>query len=56
MSAHDVFPYLNLLYEQGGSDMYFSVGAVPQMKVEGVSRAIGKKLCLLHRYSKWRIS
>jgi len=43
MSAYDVFPYLNLLYEQGGSDMYFSVGAVPQMKVEGISRAIGKQ-------------
>lgn len=43
MSAHDVFPYLNLLYEQGGSDIYFSVGAVPQMKVEGASRAIGKQ-------------
>ncbi|MDY0249069.1 MAG: PilT/PilU family type 4a pilus ATPase [Pseudomonas sp.] len=42
MSAYDVFPYLNLLYEQGGSDMYFSVGAMPQMKVEGISRSIGK--------------
>ena len=43
MSDYDVFPYLNLLFEQGGSDMYFSVGAVPQMKVEGVSRTIGKQ-------------
>ena len=43
MSDHDVFPYLNVLHEQGGSDMYFSVGAVPQMKVEGASRAIGKQ-------------
>ncbi len=42
MSDYDAFPYLNLLYEQGGSDMYFSVGAVPQMKVEGASRSIGK--------------
>ena len=22
MSDYDVFPYLNLLFEQGGSDMY----------------------------------
>lgn len=43
MSNYDAFPYLNLLYEQGGSDMYFSVGAIPQMKVEGVSRSIGKQ-------------
>ncbi len=43
MSDYDVFPYLNLLFEQGGSDMYFSVGAIPQMKVEGVSRTIGKQ-------------
>ncbi len=43
MSDYDAFPYLNLLYEQGGSDMYFSVGAVPQMKVEGISRSIGKQ-------------
>lgn len=41
MSAYDVFPYLNVLYEQGGSDLYFSVGAVPQMKVEGSSRSVG---------------
>ena len=32
MSAYDVFPYLNLLSEQGGSDMYFSVSAIPQAK------------------------
>lgn len=43
MSAYDVFPYLNLLSEQGGSDMYLSVGAIPQLKAEGISRAIGKQ-------------
>lgn len=43
MSTYDVFPYLNLLHEQGGSDMYFSVGAIPQVKVEGISRTIGKQ-------------
>lgn len=42
MSAYDVFAYLNLLAEQGGSDMYFSVGAIPQVKVEGISKSIGK--------------
>lgn len=42
MSSNDIFSYLNLLHEHGGSDMYFSVGAVVQMKVEGASRAIGK--------------
>ena len=42
MSSHDIFNYLNLLHEHGGSDMYFSVGAAVQMKVEGTARIVGK--------------
>lgn len=56
MSDYDAFPYLNLLYEQGGSDMYFSVGAVPQMKVEGASRSIGKQALPRHLCNKWLTS
>lgn len=41
MSSHDIFNYLNLLHEQGGSDMYFSVGAAVQMKVEGAAHTVG---------------
>lgn len=41
MSTHDIFHYLGLLHEHSGSDMYFSVGSVIQMKVEGLSRSIG---------------
>lgn len=31
----DVYPLLQQLYELGGSDMFFSVGTPPQIKVEG---------------------
>ena len=31
----DVYPLLNQLYEQNGSDMFFSVGSPAQIKVEG---------------------
>jgi twitching motility protein PilU len=41
--AVDVFPYLQLLYERGGSDLFFSVGAPPHMKVEGHSQAVGER-------------
>ena len=36
----DVFPYLQTLYERGGSDLFFSVGAPVHMKLEGVSQAL----------------
>ena len=32
----DVYPYLQKLYSLGGSDMFFSVGTQPQLKVEGL--------------------
>lgn len=31
----DVYPLLQTLYEKGGSDMFFSVGTPPQIKLEG---------------------
>jgi twitching motility protein PilU len=39
----DVFSYLALLPQQGGSDMFFSVGAPPHIKVEGHSRPVGER-------------
>ena len=36
----DVFPYLQTLYERGGSDLFFSVGAPVHMKLEGISQAL----------------
>ncbi|MNF37036.1 Twitching mobility protein [compost metagenome] len=42
--AVDVFPYLQLLYERGGSDLFFSVGAPPHMKLEGHSQAVGERV------------
>ena len=35
-------PYLRLLSERGGSDLFFTVGAPPQVKIEGELRAIGQ--------------
>ncbi|WP_437879996.1 PilT/PilU family type 4a pilus ATPase [Pseudomonas sp. LRF_L74] len=42
--AIDVFPYLQLMHERGGSDLFLSVGAPPHMKVEGHSQIIGERL------------
>ncbi|MVW74001.1 PilT/PilU family type 4a pilus ATPase [Pseudomonas xionganensis] len=36
----DVFPYLQALYEKGGSDLFFSVGAPVHIKLEGISQAL----------------
>ena len=35
-------PYLRLLSERGGSDLFFTVGAPPQVKIEGELRPIGQ--------------
>jgi len=37
-----VFPYLKILAEKGGSDLYFSTGAPPSAKFSGVLTALGK--------------
>ena len=33
-----VFPYLELLHQHAGSDMFFSVGSPPHIKLEGHAR------------------
>lgn len=38
-----VFDYLKLLPQHAGSDMFFSVGAPPHIKVEGFSRPVGER-------------
>ncbi|HUE93767.1 PilT/PilU family type 4a pilus ATPase [Pseudomonas sp.] len=40
----DVFPYLQQLYERGGSDLFFSVGAPAHMKIEGISQALDQRV------------
>ena len=35
-------PYLRLLSERGGSDLFFTIGAPPQVKIEGELRPIGQ--------------
>lgn len=38
--VRDVFPFLQLLFQRGGSDLFFSVGAPPHIKVEGHSEPV----------------
>ena len=40
----DVYPYLQKLYSLGGSDMFFSVGTQPQLKVEGLTHPVGSEV------------
>ncbi|WP_371234401.1 PilT/PilU family type 4a pilus ATPase [Pseudomonas sp. QE6] len=40
----DVFSYLSQLPQNAGSDMFFSVGAPPHIKVEGHSRPVGERV------------
>ncbi|MFZ5467025.1 MAG: PilT/PilU family type 4a pilus ATPase [Pseudomonadota bacterium] len=35
-------PYLRLLSERGGSDLFFTTGAPPQIKIEGEMRPVGQ--------------
>ncbi len=37
-----VAPYLKILAEKGGSDLYFSTGAPPSAKFNGVLKPLGK--------------
>src|SRR5262245_39018941 len=39
----DVFTYLHLLPTHGGSDMFFSVGTLPHIKVEGHNQTVGDR-------------
>ncbi len=40
-AAPDVYPYLQQLFELGGSDLFLSVGSPAQVKVEGDTRPLG---------------
>jgi twitching motility protein PilU len=40
-----VAPYLKLLSEKDGSDIYLSTGAVPSAKFNGVLKSLGKERC-----------
>ncbi len=40
----DVFPYLQALHQRGGSDLFFSVGAPPHLKLEGSSQPLGERV------------
>ncbi|MCX7072036.1 MAG: PilT/PilU family type 4a pilus ATPase [Gammaproteobacteria bacterium] len=39
-----IIPYLKLCVEQGASDVYFSAGATPMLRIEGELRAVGRNL------------
>ena len=38
----DIQPYLKLMVEHGASDMFFSVGTRPKIKVEGEAVPVGR--------------
>lgn len=38
----DIIPFFKLMVDRGASDIFFSVGAPPSMKVEGVTAPVGK--------------
>lgn len=38
----DIFPYLYLLHQRGGSDMFLSVGAPPHIKLEGRTQPVAE--------------
>ncbi|MDH1107185.1 PilT/PilU family type 4a pilus ATPase [Pseudomonas otitidis] len=38
-----VFTYLDLLHQHQGSDMFFSVGSPPHIKIEGHARPVGER-------------
>jgi twitching motility protein PilU len=37
----DIFPFLKMMTEKGASDLFFSVGAPPNIKIEGTTRPVG---------------
>lgn len=39
----DVIPFFKLMADRGASDLFFSVGTPPHMKVEGETSAVGEK-------------
>jgi len=39
-AAPDVYSYLQHLHEQGGSDLFLSVGTTGQIKIEGITRPV----------------
>ncbi|GGI89390.1 PilT/PilU family type 4a pilus ATPase [Legionella impletisoli] len=38
----DIIPFLKLMADRGASDLFFSVGAPPHIKIEGVTSPVGK--------------
>lgn len=40
----DITPFLKLMVDKGASDLFFSVGAPPHIKIEGVHSPIGQEL------------
>ncbi len=44
LSAPDVYSYLQMLHDQGGSDLFLSVGTTGQIKVEGNTRPVNERV------------
>ncbi len=39
----DISPYLDLMIEKEGSDLYFTTGATPKVKVDGKMASVGSE-------------
>lgn len=51
----EVFKFLSLMVEKGASDLFFSVGAPVNAKIEGITYPLKCPRWLLERSSSWRI-
>lgn len=38
----DITPFFKLMVDKGASDLFFSVGAPPNIKIEGITSPIGQ--------------
>jgi twitching motility protein PilU len=48
----DITPFFKLMVDKGASDLFFSVGAPPNIKIEGVTSPIGQSAIKSHQMSE----
>ncbi len=48
----DITPFFKLMVDKGASDLFFSVGAPPNIKIEGVTSAVGQTSIQSHQLAE----
>lgn len=48
----DITPFFKLMVDKGASDLFFSVGAPPNIKIEGITSPIGQSVIKSHQMSE----